>query len=301
MIRTAHIVNPVLVTDSSDLYVAQPITFESMRRAREYANGQVEVELLSAQYSEDTPVVPKDFLRTPDLLESVQDHGQFQRPRKLPLLRDILTRLYEATDAEYLIYTNVDIGLLPHFYTAVASLIDTGYDAFVINRRTIPARYTKPSQLPLMYAEVGEPHRGWDCFIFRRDAYPRYRLGTICLGAPRVGLALLANLIAHAHRFMEFKDQHLTFHLGNDRGWSGRAYADYAAHNTRQLLEALTQLEEEVGPFDRSSPPGAFLSKRRRYGPLYELWVRHVHIPVRVRRWLEHVTTRRLATGGDFQ
>jgi hypothetical protein len=301
MIRLAHIVNPVLVGESSDLYLAQPITFESMRRAREYASGQLEVELLSAQYPEDAPLVPRDFLRTADLLESVQDHGWFQRPRKLPLLRDILNRLYEASDAEYLGYTNVDIGLLPHFYTSVASLVDAGYDAFVINRRTIPARYTEPSQLPLMYAEVGEPHRGWDCFIFRRDAYPHYRLGTVCLGAPRMGLALLANLIAYAEHFSEFKDQHLTFHLGNDRGWSGTAHADYAAHNTRQLLEVLAELEEEVGPFDQSSPPGGFLSRRRRYGPLYELWVRHVRLPVRARRWLERATTRRPATGGDSQ
>jgi hypothetical protein len=294
MIRMAHIVNPVLVDEHSDLYIAQPITFESMRRACEYASGQLEVELVSAQYPEDHPLVPKDFLRTPDLLESVQDHGQFQRPRKLPLLRDILTRLYEATDAEYLIYTNVDIGLLPYFYTTVASWVDTGCDAFVINRRTIPARYTKPSQLPLMYAEVGEPHRGWDCFIFRRDAYPRFRLGTVCLGAPRVGLALLANLIAHAERFVEFKEQHLTFHLGNDRGWQGRDYSGYAMHNTQETSRILVELERERGPFGNSSPPGSFLLKQRRLGFVYELWVRYVHIPVQAKQRLARVVKRDL-------
>jgi hypothetical protein len=299
MTRLAHIVNPVRVDVSSDLHVAQPITFESMRRAREHAGGELQVDLFSAQYAEDRSLVPAYFARTPDLEESVQDHGRFQKPRKLPLLRDILNRLYDATDADYLIYTNVDIGLLPHFYGAVTSLIEAGHDAFVVNRRTIPARYTGPSQLPLMYAEVGQPHRGWDCFVFRREVYPRYRLGTVCLGAPRVGLALLANLMAHAERFKEFKNLHLTFHLGNDRGWSDPARADYASHNTRQLLAALAELEVDVGPFDRSSPPGAFLSKTRRYGPLYELWVRHVRVPVRLRRWLEGATTRRPATGGD--
>jgi hypothetical protein len=34
MIRMAHMVNPVLVNPSSDLHVAQPVTFESMRRVR---------------------------------------------------------------------------------------------------------------------------------------------------------------------------------------------------------------------------------------------------------------------------
>lgn len=284
MREIAHIVNPVMVDESSDLYVAQPITFETMRAARQYAVGRVAVELFSAQYAEDQSVVPADLFRTPDLGESVLDCGSFRKRRKLPLLRDILDRLYDATDAEYLIYTNVDIGVLPHFYLAVDQFIDAGHDAFVVNRRTIPARYREVSQLPLMYAEVGQPHRGWDCFVFKRAMYPKYKLGAICVGVPRVGLALLANLVAYADSFREFKDQHLTFHLGDDRSWRGSPYADYAAHNSREVLEILKQLEQERGPFDRSSAPGSFLFKKRRLGPLYELWVNHVQVPVTIRQ-----------------
>ena len=32
MLRLTHIVNPVKVTEASDLYVAQPITFESIKK-----------------------------------------------------------------------------------------------------------------------------------------------------------------------------------------------------------------------------------------------------------------------------
>ena len=35
--------------------------------------------------------------------------GDFQKEIKLPLIHDILERLYNASDADYLIYTNVDI------------------------------------------------------------------------------------------------------------------------------------------------------------------------------------------------
>jgi hypothetical protein len=286
MRQLAHIVNPVQASASSDLYVAQPITFETMRIAQAFAATRVQAELWSAQYPEDQPVVPAGFAQTPDLETSVLDHGNFQKPRKLPLLKDILDRLYEATDAEYLVYTNVDIGLLPHFYLAVDRFIAAGYDAFVINRRTISRRYTSVAQIPLMYAEIGEPHRGWDCFVFKRDAYPRYELGTICVGAPRVGLALIGNLVAHARRFHEFKWEHLTFHLGDDRSWRGSVYADYAEHNSREVMRILAGLEDEVGPFSRSSPPGAFLRKRRMFGPAYEFWTRYVHIPLKWRRML---------------
>ncbi len=292
MRKIAHVVNPVLVDESSDLSLAQPITFETMQSARRFAEGQVEVELYTAQYSEDHPMVPAAFRRTPDLEGSVLDYGHFRKRRKLPILRDILDRLYQATEAEYLIYTNVDIGLQPHFYLALNRFIEAGYDAFVINRRTISDRFTTIEQIPLMYAQIGEPHRGWDCFVFKRDAYPRYKLGTICLGAPRVGLVLLANLIAQADCFKEFKNQHLTFHLGNDRGWRGRGYSDYATHNTQETLRILGELEKEWGPFERSSPPGSFLFKHRKLGFAYEIWVRYVHVPVQVKRRLSQVSER---------
>jgi hypothetical protein len=285
MIRLAHIVNPVLVDRSSDLFVAQPITFEAMRVARSFAAGQVAVELLSAQYPEDHPVVPADFRRTPDLEKSVLDYGKFDKPRKLPLLKDILDRLHQGSDAEYLIYTNVDIGLLPHFYLTVKCLVAAGYDAFTINRRTISDRYTRPDQIPLMYAELGRPHRGWDCFVFRRDVYPKYQLGSICLGAPRVGLALIANLWAHADSFREFSDEHLTFHLGNDRSWGQSRHSAYAAHNTRQAYQIIETLEQKVGPFGRNTPPGKFMffQRSRLLKAIYDFYVRF-HIPLHLVR-----------------
>lgn len=274
MIKLAHIVNPVQVTTSADLSLAQPLTFETMRRARRYASGEFDVAFYAAQYAEDRPAVPPDFLQTPDLERSVLDVGSFRRPRKLPLLKDILQRLYAATEADYLIYTNVDIGLLPHFYVTVHRLIEAGYDAFVINRRTITRRYSELSEIPLMYASVGRPHRGWDCFVFRRAAFSQYDLGAVCVGVPRAGLALLANLIVQADAFCEFKRLHLTFHRGDDRTWNTRPWADYAAHNTREVLALLRRLEQKYGPFDRKTPPGRFLFRKRFFGPLYEGWVR---------------------------
>lgn len=292
MRKIAHIINPVLVGESSDLFVAQPITFETMRIAQRFALGQVEVELFSTQYLEDRPIAPADFHSTPDLEESVLDYANFQERRKLPLLKDILDRLYRATDAEYLIYTNVDIGLLPHFYLAVNQFIQAGYDAFVVNRRTISNQYEDVEQLPLMYAQVGQPHRGWDCFIFRRQVYPQYKLGTVCIGATRVGLALLSNMVAYANNFHEFKDAHLTFHIGDERNWLNKAYADYDVHNTHQLVEIVETLESEIGVFGRDTIPGSFLFRMRMFGPIYEYWARNVRLPIGLARFLNHIIRR---------
>jgi hypothetical protein len=230
----AHIVNPVVVSEPSDLVVAQPITFATMRAAREHARGRVNVELYSAQYAKDTELVPDDVTATRDLDRSVLDVGTFPIPRELPLLRDILDRLYDATQAELLVYTNVDIALLPHFYLVVARLVEHGYDAFIINRRTVTTTHHGIDDVPLMAAEVGRPHPGLDCFVFRRSAYPRYFLGDVCVGAGGVGWALMYNLRRHAAKFEIFEDYHVTFHLGDSQVWRSEASRPYARHNARQ-------------------------------------------------------------------
>ena len=240
----AHIINPVDVDSSSDLHVAQPVTFESMRLAQAHAEGAVSIELLSAQFPEDAGFVPSWIARTPDLSRSALDVGDFQKQRKLPLIKDILDLLYEASDAEYFIYTNVDIALMPHFYTAVAQMIGSGIDAMVINRRTIAKTPNKLEQLPLMWAQVGEKHPGYDCFVFRRDAYPQFNLGAACIGANWIGRVLLANVYAHAENFKIFEDLHLTFHLGDDRSWKVPQFSDYDEHNQKELLRILEGLKQ---------------------------------------------------------
>lgn len=245
MRKIAHIINPVIVSESSDLFVAQPITFETMKTAREFAWGQVEVTLFSAQYLQDRPLVPEGFHLTPDLERSILDVGTFQKKRKLPLIKDILDRLYEATDADYLIYTNVDIALMPYFYVIVDKLIDQGYDAFTINRRTISNTYQRLEDITLMYAQAGEPHPGHDCFVFRRGVYPSYYLASVCIGSGWVGAVLMLNLMSHATKFKSFENLHLTFHLGDDRTWGSLELEDYLRYNEGELHKVLRYYEAE--------------------------------------------------------
>lgn len=125
----------------------------------------------------------------------------FKIKRKLPLLKDVLDRLFNASDADYLIYTNVDIALLPHFYLTVDRIIKSSIDSFVINRRTINLQNTGIGDIPLMYAEMGESHIGHDCFIFKRDIYPQFELGNVCVGIRLVGRVLLWNLVCIGQAF----------------------------------------------------------------------------------------------------
>ncbi len=245
MLKIAHIINPVKVKEPSDLSWAQPITFETMEIAREFAEETADIALFSAQFPEDADFVPAIFNRTKNLERSVLDLGRFQKERKLPLLRDILERLYHASDANFFIYTNVDIGLLPHFYLAVDRIISGGYDAFVINRRTVSDRFNRIEEIPLMYAELGEAHIGHDCFVFKREAYPRFKLGNVCIGVRLVGRVLLWNLLAYAKKFREFKDLHMTFHSGKNKPWQDPGYADYDRFNETEAVNVLRLIDQE--------------------------------------------------------
>jgi len=243
----AHIINPVVVNSSSDLYIAQPVTFESMRVAKETARNFVEVKLYSAQFEEDASLVPDFILKTPDLNKSILDYGKFENKKKLPLLHEILEKLYQNTDAEYLIYTNVDIALLPNFYREIDGFIQRGYDSFVINRRTISSKYENPKQLPEMYKDPGKKHPGYDCFIFKRKIYPKLILENIVVGSNWVGWSFLTNLICFSRKMKIFDNLHLTFHIGEERIWKSAKFDDYSQFNYRQYKIISEKLESEIG------------------------------------------------------
>ncbi len=258
MKKIAHIINPVVVNKSSDLFPAQPITFETMRRAKKFAKGIVDVELYSTCYPEDDSIVPDYFIKTPCLERSVMDVGDFRKFRKLPLVRDIFDRLYYSTNAEFLIYTNVDIALMPYFYIVINSIIESGYDAFVINRRTIPKELKGIDKIPLMYAHMGKKHPGYDCFIFKRNAYLKYELGTACIGANWIGRVIISNTIFFSDNFKVFEDKHLTFHIGDDRSWKTSENIVFDIHNENVLLDILLKFRKKK-VFNRKPYLGQFL------------------------------------------
>ena len=241
-----------------------------MRRAKNFSRRKLDVMLYAANYIEDQIMVPDDFISLEPLENSILDFGTFKSKRKLPLISDILHRLYERSEAEYFIYTNVDIALKPDFYSTVNEIIQKGYDAFLINRRTIPNKYRQIEELPFMYKEFGESHPGYDCFVFRRDASPNFRLKNICIGINYVGLALLKNLACHGNKFKIFEDLHLTFHIGNEKSWKLDEYADYRNHNEQEYYKVLDSLNNEFGftGLESEQPVAEKKSKYPDYAPL---------------------------------
>ncbi|MEQ9287548.1 MAG: hypothetical protein RIG77_11595 [Cyclobacteriaceae bacterium] len=218
--KLIHIINPVKVGENSDLFIAQPITFQSLIRAKGFCGSPQNIELLSAQFEEDQAIIPDFIDTTPDLTRSILEHGHVNTKKKLPFIKDILDRAYNnSREGDYIIYSNVDIALQPFFYEFVFKKIGVGLDAFVVNRRTISKSYSGVDNMNEMYSEIGKEHPGFDCFIFSREIYKEFVLGEAVLGANWIGRVLILNLIAFSQNFKLFNDRILTFHIGDDMAW----------------------------------------------------------------------------------
>ena len=209
-----HIVNPVKVNQTHDLFVAQPITFASLEKARAQAPAHFVPDLLAVTFPEDDEIVPPGFRRVHLPERSIRDLLPEADAPKLPLLADILQTAYTASDAEYLVYTNADIAVQPHFYRFVLDELAKGYDALIINRRRLPAGNFTPGDLEYLYGLKGKPHPGFDCFVFRRELVPQMTLGTVCVGIPFVETTLAHNLFALCGNPRLYDNEFLTFHLG---------------------------------------------------------------------------------------
>lgn len=231
--KMAHIINPFKRDESPELYKMQLITLNSMEIAKKHSNSVgIDVDLLAAFFPEDEDIVPNFFIKTKPLNQSVLNIKGIDEKNKLPFISDILQRMYEKSDAEYLIYSNADIVLMPYFYQAVDDIINQGYESFIINRRTIRSQFNV-NQIALMYSEIGEEHPGSDCFVFKREMYKNFHLGKIIIGGMFIGLALRANIITYSNKFKHFRNLHLTFHLGDEREWKNHLIS--AAHNAEEL------------------------------------------------------------------
>lgn len=280
----AHIVNLFRPSKTSDLRLAQEVTIASMIRAKRESKDPSSIQLISAQMAEDISIVPEGLSCSENLARDVTDLENFDKALRLPILKDILDRAYYESDAEYLIFTNVDIGLQPTFYNEVLKMIESGHDAFIINRRRISERFSSVDQLEEMYAESGKKHPGFDCFVFHRDLYPKFSLAEVCIGVPFIGITLAQNLFCFAENPMVFTDKHLTFHIGMEL-FKGRAPKEYYQYNRRQFWAAMAVIWKDL---DTRKWPGG-----KMWFPLRVMyWGIHPSLPIRLafkleaRRWL---------------
>lgn len=239
MNRIAHIINPTKVKEKSDLEIAQPITLESIRQAKLFAGHAPTIRLYATHFEEENLSIAPEFRVLSYLKSSVLDQNPSLFGRKLPLISDLLAKADEMEDFDYLLFSNMDIGLMPSFYVSVQHYIQQGHDAIVINRRRLSKKYTTVGQLPEIYADLGLSHPGFDCFVIKKELLPKFILDDICVGVPFLESSLVHNIIAFSSKPKWVMDAHLTFHIGLDVLSEKRRKDPFYWHNRHVFFQKI--------------------------------------------------------------
>jgi len=255
--RYVHFVNPFRSPGGPSNDRVQAVSYESMRRARDF-QPNIAVDLAAVVAPEDRDCVPETFTLAGVLKRTVAEVESFAHSVPLPLVSDVLeigcahARAVAELNGEdpetvYVVFTNVDIGLMPHFYAVVGDLVSRGYESLTIFRRTIPPIEPDLALLASMYSEYGATHDGFDCFVFPLSQFARHVRSDACIGRGFVMRGLLYNLVANSTNMAIVRKAHLTFHLGDDRDWRDPKFEEQNRFNIEQAKRVLVGLMER-GP-----------------------------------------------------
>jgi len=199
--------------------------------------------LIACVAQNEPEMVPAGFRASDPLTRTILDLRGFNVPRHLPLLFDIIERgAHSAYSEGFLVFTNADICLMPHFYHSVRHVLARGVDCLVINRRVVGQLSTYGSERHIATSEVGTRHAGFDCFVFPVAWVKRFIYTDACVGAGAVMRSLLYNLVAQAKRMLIMRAAHLTYHFGDDGAWAESKLMDYVAFNRDQARSVLSRL-----------------------------------------------------------
>ena len=201
-----------MVSAGSAFSPIQAITTESLRVAQRAADASTKVTIHAVQFENEETVVP-EFNTFKSLKRSVLDIAKFTQSHPYPLISDIVD-IVDSIEADYVVYSNMDIILMPQFYNAVSVLLRQGFDSLIINRRRISGQFNKVSELPLIYSEIGYSHPGFDCFVFKKKLLDQFVLENVCVGVPFIGVTLAHNIFAFSNNYKLIDEQHLTTHIG---------------------------------------------------------------------------------------
>jgi len=252
--KLAHIVNVLQLEDhhrSSNLHVAQSTTLESMIAAKT-TDDSLDVELHTVSFPDDQVTVPSGFICSSNLKTKCYDvHDMLPTNRKLPLIREILQSAPIGGDVDYIIYTNIDIGLFSTFYKFVLQQIDNGFDGFCVNRRDFEKEYDgitvdETNYNQLLESKPGMKHGGYDCFVFHRSLLNKVsRLGDIYIGAPPVGIVLKTWIDHYSSRVFVYKNVRQTFHLGRDQAWKSQPNNIFWQRNNMHGKNVIKQIKND--------------------------------------------------------
>jgi len=244
-VHILHVISTVGNSAPVELQTAQRITLESIEVARNCAQN-LDITVAASRFADEP--LPAEWLNDfPCLRTSASDLWGVPGGPRLPLLREILEPIHSGIDFDYVVFSNIDIGLQSYFYQLVNLWARSGIDAVNVTRRNVDSNLTSHG-LAAIQASIGRRHPGSDCFIFAAEIAHKLTVGEVSVGLPQVTRTMALNLWLRSNRYRKLGSLHATFHLGNEESWrSDAAKLKLREHNAHALADVLDQLREEFG------------------------------------------------------
>ncbi|KAL3817302.1 hypothetical protein ACHAXA_003043 [Cyclostephanos tholiformis] len=209
-------------------------TVESIKRARQYAPQDLDIDFVCALFESDRDALSGLPCRMVNLTRSTKTEYPFiKKSKELPFIQDIIdAAVAQDKDGDgefFLMLTNSDIGLTKYFYRNIMPHLKIR-EAMSINRLVVEAeRIHITDDGGSLLSQVdsaldsAEKHGGYDCFIVHSSALQRIWLGDMFAGYPPWGTVMHRLLMLTAANYTNIKaNVNGTFHIGDDRShWKG--------------------------------------------------------------------------------
>ena len=209
-LKVLHLINPYAVNDAHQRSIME-LTLKSIEDAICFCTSAIEIQVLAITDEQEQVNLPATFIHRAVPLKKIGAVNATLQQLPYPLIQNLIDEAFKE-QFDYLIYTNMDIILLPHFYRFLADTIPAN-DAVVINRRRIAQRKPVPS-LAEIQAELGWSHPGFDCFVVKRSVLEQFDFKEICIGVPFLESAFVHQIAAYSNAPRYVLDAHLTVHFG---------------------------------------------------------------------------------------
>lgn len=214
---------------------------------------KLEVDILTVEVNDEihsAPMRPSTFIKYPHLLNYYKDDSH---KITQPKLKDILNAGVNTAltlNYEIIVYSNMDINVMPHFYAIVDKVSDC-YENYFINRVEIPNRIVKDLTVLNRTSEVtttienvediytdkpinldnieegykyalqfNQLHPGYDCMVTTPTSLEKIisNIGEVFVGHPPVGSVLAKATKLVDSRCITLRGLSATFHVGSRNG-----------------------------------------------------------------------------------
>lgn len=240
--RFLHLLPIVGNSAPEELLLAQELTLRSIEVARKFSS-TIDVDVVGSRFFDEA--TPVDWMIDyPCLSTSFSDICGIDDGPRLPLLREVFLPLQDLTGYDYVIFSNIDIGIQPFFYDAIKRWTLEGLDAINITRRNIDMKIQEAS-LVKAYSANGKAHPGSDCFVFTPKSANRFIFGNVAMGLIPVDKTLALNLFSHAKAYRKLFNQHVSFHIGLDSDWmTNPNKLKMRQHNEEEFAKVLREITD---------------------------------------------------------